>query len=121
VSKAISDTLNRIRPEKPIKIHAVQANGVQECKRLLQEALSGEIKANFYEGMGCVGGCVGGPKAVIAKELGKEIVDNYGSEAKSLTPADNAYVLELLARLGIKEVDDLLHGESAAIFQRNFD
>jgi hypothetical protein len=30
-------------------------------------------------------------------------------------------VLELLARLGIKEVDDLLHGESAAIFQRNFD
>jgi iron only hydrogenase large subunit-like protein len=121
VSKAISDTLNRIRPEKPIKIHAVQANGVQECKRLLQEALSGGIKANFYEGMGCVGGCVGGPKAVIAKELGKEIVDNYGSEAKSLTPADNAYVLELLARLGIKEVDDLLHGESAAIFQRNFD
>ena len=25
---------------------------------------NGKTKANFYEGMGCVGGCVGGPKII---------------------------------------------------------
>jgi iron only hydrogenase large subunit-like protein len=120
VSKSISDTLNRLRPDKPVKIRAIQANGIQECKELLRCIMEKDIKANFYEGMGCVGGCIGGPKALLKVEEATEHVNKYGLEAHAPTPADNEFVLELLTRLGIDNVDELLEGESAEIFQRQF-
>lgn len=120
VSQSIADTLNRIRPEKPVKIKAHQADGIKECKELLRSITDNDIQANFYEGMGCIGGCVGGPKALLKVEAGTECVNEYGLEAHAPTPADNQYVLELLNRLGINDVDELLEGESAKIFQRQF-
>jgi len=82
--------------------------------------MNNEIKANFYEGMGCPGGCVGGPKAILDVCKGTEYVNKYGAEATALTPADNPHVLELLQQLGINIVEELLEGEAAAIFQRKF-
>lgn len=120
VSQSISDTLNRLRPEKPVKIKAIQADGIKECKELLRSITNNDIQANFYEGMGCIGGCVGGPKALLEIEVGTARVNEYGLEAHAPTPADNQYVLELLKRLGIDNVDELLGGESAEIFQRQF-
>lgn len=120
VSKAISDTLDQLRPNKPIKIKAVQANGAQECKELLRSLSNGEITANFYEGMGCKGGCVGGPKALLKPEIGAIHVNAYGLTANAQTPVNNPYVMELLNNLGIQDVDSLLEGESAEIFQRKF-
>lgn len=120
VSKAVTDTLARIRPEKIIKIKAVQADGVRECRRLLREIMAGNVVANFYEGMGCIGGCVGGPKANLGTEQGKNLVHSYGQKAPSLTPADNLYVLELLKVLGFQEIAQLLQGEKSNFFKRNF-
>ncbi|MBC2728985.1 [Fe-Fe] hydrogenase large subunit C-terminal domain-containing protein [Desulfosporosinus sp.] len=120
VSKAISDTLDQLRPDKQIKIKAVQADGIQELKELLRSITSGDIQANFYEGMGCVGGCVGGPKALLKPELGALHVNTYGLSAEAHTPLNNPYILELLERLDIKDVNSLLEGESAKIFQRDF-
>lgn len=121
VSKAVTDTLTRIRPEKRIKIKTVQADGVRECRKLLKEILAGKISANFYEGMGCVGGCVGGPKAILEPEKGRQIVNRYGEEAPSLTPADNLYVYELLKSLGYQKIEQLLTGEKSNFFKRVFD
>ncbi|WP_073032608.1 [Fe-Fe] hydrogenase large subunit C-terminal domain-containing protein [Desulfosporosinus lacus] len=120
VTKAISDTLDQLRPDKSIRIKAVQANGIQECKELLRSINRGDIQANFYEGMGCVGGCVGGPKALLKSELGTIHVNTYGLLAKAHTPLNNPYILELLNRLNIEDINSLLEGESAAIFQRDF-
>ena len=44
---------------------------------LSTKALTGEIEANFIEGMGCVGG----PKAIIPKEQGKAFVDNLAYDS----------------------------------------
>lgn len=120
VSKAVADTLARIRPEKNIKIKAIQADGVRECRKLLQDALNGKITANFYEGMGCIGGCVGGPKAILEAERGKELVNAYGEKAQSPTPADNLYVLEFLKSLGFQDISQLLQGKKSSLFKRNF-
>lgn len=120
VSQAVADTLNRIRPDKQIKIKAIQADGLPACKNMLEQALAGEIKANFYEGMGCPGGCVGGPKAIIEAADGTKFVQQYGDEAESRTPADNQYVLALLKSLGFDDIPQLLDGDSAKIFIRDF-
>ena len=121
VSKAVSDTLARIRPGRSIKIKTVQADGVRECRKLLQDIVDGNIEANFYEGMGCIGGCVGGPKINLDREKGRKIVNSYGNEAPSLTPADNLHVLELLKALGFQEIDQLLEGKKSNFFKRSFE
>lgn len=120
VSRAVAETLQRLRPEREIQISSAQANGVKECRKMLQDALDGRIEANFYEGMGCVGGCVGGPKANLDTTKATEVVNRYGDMAENRTPADNQYVLELLKSLGIMEIPQLLEGEKAEMFQRNF-
>lgn len=120
VSKAVTDTLERLRPGRKIRLKAVQADGVLACKKMLQDALEGRIEANFYEGMGCVGGCVGGPKIIIDREQGTKYVNDYGEEAISTTPADNEYVLSLLKKMGFAEIDQLLEGDKSKMFKREF-
>lgn len=117
VSEAVLSTLDRLKPERKIPLVAKQANGAVKCKELLNEIKNGTITANFLEGMGCVGGCVGGPKALIPKEEGTKFVNEYGAEATYKTPVDNPYVIELLHRLGFDTIESLLEGEN--MFTRN--
>lgn len=119
VSEAVRTCVKRIRPKKKIQVKAKQADGVLGCKALLKEVTEGKVDANFLEGMGCRGGCVGGPKVIIPPEEGTEHVNLYGDEAKYETPADNPFVLELLNRLGFHTIESLL--EKDQIFTRKFD
>ena len=65
VSEAVRSTVSRINPGKPITVKTRHADGVPACKQMLNDILEGNGGANFFEGMGCVGGCVGGPKAPV--------------------------------------------------------
>jgi len=118
VSKAVQLTLDRLSPGRKIRIKAAQAEGVAECKELLREITRGDIRANFIEGMGCVGGCVGGPRVLIPHEKGTEFVNNYGNQATYRTPIDNEYVIRLLESLGFKKISDLLQRDN--MFTREF-
>lgn len=120
VSKAISDTLDRLRPGRKIRIRAIQADGPKDCKKLLKEALEDKIEANFLEGMGCPGGCVGGPKTIIDTETAIKLVNEYGKKAHSLTPVDNKFVMKLLQHLGINDIHEFLDSEKASMFIRSF-
>ena len=68
--------------------------------------------------MGCVGGCVGGPRVMIKPEEGRENVNEYGKQANYSTPADNRYIFEMLTRLGYKTIKDLMQKDN--MFVRNF-
>lgn len=118
VSEAVSATLERLNPHRSISIRAQQADGVPACKAMINDLISGNTTANFFEGMGCVGGCVGGPRALIPHELGRVHVEEYGDAATYPTPIDNPYVIELLHRLGFETVESLL--QKSDIFTRNF-
>ena len=120
ISRAISDTLDRLRPDRKIRLQAVQADSVKDCKQILNETLAGQLEANFLEGMGCPGGCVGGPRVLVDPAEGQKFIEAYGREAMSPTPVDNKYVLELLKQLGIEQVRDFLDSDKAAIFIRSF-
>jgi len=115
VSEAIQSTLLYLRPSRTIPITSKQANGIPQCKELLNEIKEGKITANFLEGMGCVGGCVGGPKILINKEQGTEFVNKYGDQATYNTPVDNPYVLELLKKLGYDTIESLLENDNMFI------
>lgn len=101
-----------------ISVRAEQADGVPACREMLARLQRKETTANFFEGMGCPGGCVGGPKAILEREAGKEHVDQYGDEAAYKTPLENPYVMKLMKRLGFETVEDLLN--DGELFTRKF-
>jgi iron only hydrogenase large subunit-like protein len=119
VSDAVRSTLNKLRPDRQIPLKAEHADGVRACKEMLKSILEGTVRANFIEGMGCVGGCVGGPKSLIDRNDAARNVNEYGGKALFETPAENPFVIELLEKLGFDTIESLLEGDS--LFIRNFD
>lgn len=120
VSIAVSDAIERLFPEKHKMLTAVQANGVRECKEMLEKAQKGEIAANFIEGMGCIGGCVGGPKAIINRELGREKVNEFADASEIKVPVDSDCMKEILNRLNINSEEDFKNKTNIEIFERKF-
>lgn len=117
VSEAVASTLSGLKGEH-VPLRAFQANGMVECKKLLERLSQGDVPANFLEGMGCVGGCVGGPKVMIPAAEGREHVNEYGDTATYATPLENPYTYTLLKRLGFDTVEALLEHDS--MFTRTF-
>jgi iron only hydrogenase large subunit-like protein len=97
-----------------------QANGVVECKKMLSEAKEGVIHANFIEGMGCIGGCVGGPKAIIPRDEGRERVNEFAYNSDIKVAVDSDTMNKVLEKLGINSVEDFMHKERVTIFERDF-
>jgi len=118
VSEAVEATVGQLNPGKKVKVKARQADGVRACKELIEKIRKGETDGNFFEGMACDGGCVGGPKALIDKEKGKAFVNAYGDWAAYQTPLENPYVLELLERLGFSDIMDFLN--NSTLLTRDF-
>ncbi len=115
VSRAVSEMLNQLRPDRKIKFAAEQANGAKECVQMIKRIQSGETKANFFEGMGCVGGCVGGPKAILDKEEATKLVNEYAEKSEFMTPLENPHVRKILEDLGFDTVEDLLEDDSLLV------
>ena len=118
VSQAVQKTVKQLSPNRSVAVRSMQADGVPACRAMIEELKNGKADANFFEGMGCVGGCVGGPKAILGRERGRELVERYGDEAAYKTPLENPYVTELLHRLGFDTIESLL--EHSDLFTRDF-
>ncbi len=108
VSQAVSEMVEQLRPQRSIQVRSEQADGPKACMEMIRRIKEGRTGANFFEGMGCVGGCVGGPKAVLSVDEGRENVDDYGDSAKYRTPLENPYVRRVLEELGLSTVEELL-------------
>ncbi|MBM6731753.1 [Fe-Fe] hydrogenase large subunit C-terminal domain-containing protein [Megasphaera stantonii] len=119
VSEAVSRMVEQLNPQRSVTIQTRRADGVPECKAMINDILAGNRGGNFFEGMGCKGGCVGGPRAMISKEEGKKQVQAYGNEALYKTPAENPYVIELLKKLGFSTVEEFL--ENSRLYDRDMD
>lgn len=120
VSIAVSEAIERLFPEKHKLIKTVQANGVKECKAILEKAQNGDVDANFIEGMGCIGGCVGGPKAIIPREEGKEHVNILAENSPIKIAVDSDCMNRMLDSLGIHSIEDFKDENKIKIFERSF-
>ncbi len=121
VSIAIGEAIEELYPEKHTLLSVRHLDGVKGCKEILTQAVNGEdIGGNFIEGMGCIGGCVGGPKANIPKEEGRIAVDEvaYNSAVKIAT--HSTILDEIFARIGITSLKDFNDPEKIKIFERHF-
>lgn len=106
VSQAVTECIKNI--DSGCQVDPVCASGVANCKKLLDNILNGTARGNFFEGMACDGGCVGGPKRVISMEQGTQLVNEYAAQAPYHTPAENPYVIDLIHRLGFFTIEEFL-------------
>lgn len=120
VTRAIYDVIKELYPDKAKYFNPIKGNGVRECKELLTKTLNGEVKANFIEGMGCVGGCVGGPKANLPLDKGTANVDIFASSSAIKVPMYSSLLTDILAKLNIHSLEDFKDEEKMAMFQRSF-
>ncbi len=112
VSFSVKTVVNRLEPTRVIKLKPKKADGVKACKAILEELSENkELEANFIEGMGCVGGCVGGPRTNIPLEQGTKAVNDFGEDSLIMTPFDNLNVMKILRQLGIDSIEKVTEDE----------
>ncbi|MEA4828350.1 MAG: [Fe-Fe] hydrogenase large subunit C-terminal domain-containing protein, partial [Clostridium sp.] len=98
----------------------IQGNGVKDCREILTKLKNKELDANFIEGMGCVGGCVGGPKVIIPKEKGKDFLDKFAEDSEISVSLDNKWMKNILEKLDLNSTEDFNNKEKIQIFLRDF-
>lgn len=120
VSIAINEMVEELYPNKSEHLKAVKADGVKGCKELLDKAMKGEIDGNFIEGMGCIGGCVGGPKVLIPKEEGAMATNNFAFYSPIKIAAHSSTLDDVLSELGINSLKDFEDDDKISILHRTF-
>lgn len=120
VSYAVSETIKELYPEKYKDFKHEKAEGVVECKALLNKALNGEIDATFIEGMGCKFGCVGGPKVLIPPEKGRDAVNNFAFNSPIKVPTHSEVLDNVLSKLNITSLKDFEDHKKIEILHREF-
>lgn len=106
VSSAVRDCVKSLQEDCTFRPQT--ADGVQNCKHLLEQILEGNTDGNFFEGMACEGGCAGGPKRILDPASCAGQIDRYAAQSPFATPGENPYVADLMERLGFLTVEDFV-------------
>lgn len=96
-SGGLSDAVAESLKEQGIEfdLQAVVCDGIEESRMALLKKNKNILKANFVEGMACVGGCIGGAGCLTHGPKNKAEVDKYGKEANEKTITDAISNLDL--------------------------
>lgn len=109
VSFSVKTVVNRLEPQRLIRLKSMRVDGVNACKSILDNLSTGkEVDANFIEGMGCEGGCVGGPRTIIDADKATHLVNEFGEDSLIMTPFDNLNVMKILKQLGISHIEEIV-------------
>lgn len=79
VAQAVADVIKELDPDREIKVASAQ--GLRECRKLLQAAKAGKYDGYLLEGMGCPGGCVAGAGTLQSVQKSTALVNKYVSDA----------------------------------------
>ena len=92
VVQAVIDAVEKINPDLVVKSH--RAEGLQNCKVALLQLKAGKMDANFFEGMACAGGCVGGPGVLVDMCISNKMVDTFAISSTMTAAPDNQKAID---------------------------
>lgn len=118
VTEAVWDIVDELFLEKRELFSSIHVDGVRNCQALLKDLEDGNVKASFIEGMGCTGGCVGGPKVIVKSELGRKAVDKEAYSSAIKIPVHSKVLMNILNNLGIEDLEKFK--DQCAMFEREF-
>lgn len=92
VVQAVIDAAVKLNPDLVVKPH--RAEGLQNCKTALLQLKAGKIDANFFEGMACTGGCVGGPGVLTDMRISNKMVDAFAASSTMTAAPENQKAID---------------------------
>ena len=72
VAQAVVNACGKIAPEREIKVFAAQ--GLDNCRKMLKDAVEGKYDGYLLEGMACPMGCVSGAGTITSPNKAKSMV-----------------------------------------------
>ena len=89
VAQAVANLVHEEHPD--VELNTARAEGLRECRKLMQMAKAGKYKGYLLEGMACTGGCIAGAGTLLPVDLAAKVVGKYQSEADTASPLESAY------------------------------
>jgi len=90
VSAAVVEAAKHLAPGVEVKVH--QADGLRECRKMLQLAKAGKFDGYLLEGMACPGGCVAGAGTLRPVREAARSVENFKNDATELSCTTSPYL-----------------------------
>ncbi len=89
VAQAVVNLIKNTHPDMEIKVESAQ--GLQNCKKMLELARQGKYDGYLLEGMACPMGCVSGAGTINASNKTKVLVGLSQKETPLTSPLDSQY------------------------------
>ena len=89
VANAVVNVIHERYPDKDIQV--VNAEGLDNCRKMLREASRHKYDGYLLEGMACPGGCVAGPGTLQAISKSAAAVKRYAKKSPHKHAVDNAF------------------------------
>lgn len=89
VAGAVVNAVSRIAPDKEVKVFGAQ--GLDNCKKMLKDAIAGKYDGYLLEGMACPFGCISGAGTINAPTKTKALVGVSQKETPLKNVLDSAY------------------------------
>lgn len=90
VADAVVKAINVIDPTREVKV--VRAEGLDNCKKMLTDAVDHKYDGYLLEGMACPLGCVGGAGTISVNKKSQILVDKYKNESTEKTALGSSYI-----------------------------
>lgn len=90
VANAVVNVIHREHPELEVKV--ANAEGLNDCRKMMKDAVKGKYNGYLLEGMACPGGCVAGAGTLQAINKSTGAVKGYSRKSPSKNAVDNEYV-----------------------------
>lgn len=90
VAKAVEEVIHRTHPDAEVK--TVAAQGLRECRKMLQRARAGMYNGYLLEGMACPGGCISGAGTIQPPDKAARLLAQYQKLAPKENPLDTEYL-----------------------------
>lgn len=88
VAGAVVNVIHERDPEREVKVF--NAEGLDNCRKMLRDATRGKFNGYLLEGMACPGGCVAGPGTLQAINKSAAAVKRYAKKSPHKHAVDNA-------------------------------
>ena len=90
VAAAVVEVVHEKHPDMDIKV--ANAQGLRECRKMLQMARAGKRNGYLLEGMACPGGCVAGAGTLRPVKESTASVERFKNAASSMSTTESPYL-----------------------------
>ena len=89
VAQAVVNVIKKEDPTREVKV--VSAQGLAECKKMMQLAAAGKYNGYLLEGMACPGGCIAGAGTLADPARSAMMLNKYKNEAAMKVATETPY------------------------------